>query len=633
MVQRGGKRLKQPPSSSSSPSAAALITSNQLLATQDAAILHPHQSGDTTAAPAGIGTTSSSSSILKELYRIQPEDPTKPDLSALKEVASVYWGTSLVVDLDSISIPSIDDLLELLKAFAHRAKQARSPMGQLHLTNIAILDSLEGIRALVDAVREVLSTEEDGKESPPICQILFLSIQCSPEETIQLESLCLSIANEVIFPAKGGPRAVSRLTAEEQIDASRIKCQVDVDASRDQTTTVGDTGEESAPAELSQVENVPNNIDKGSLGLDDIALVQCDHCHRRRFVNNATAQWVAHLSDFSCSMLEGSQCTADDDWPLALSPSTAPSRTAEAARPSVRATGQKRNRSKSREAQLDMETPVLSAPSVANKKRKTTPRSRPKVLSHAENVEARDAAEIAGTGEANETVKSEIPAPKETIHEIEKDKQPRRRNRRSVEAGTQALFLSLLTPIIQHSASVLLLAQDAPPKSHKEVLAIPDSCFEEEVAVTDLLELLRKSDISSLRFVKFPAGDCRFVRVFNQDHMESFVDILAKFHNITHVDFGGIATTAAGSELQTWRPLSRGFSHTGVSHLCLNHERMRPPVLRAIQSGLAKTQGLIEKIRQTQGVSNDELDKVARPYYPPAWIPPSGDDSVAAGTL
>lgn len=89
-----------------------------------------------------------------------------------------------------------------------------------------------------------------------------------------------------------------------------------------------------------------------------------------RFVNNATAQWVAHLSDFSCSMLEGetpfpstigvletmvgSQCTADDDWPLALSPSTAPSRTAEAARPSVRATGQKRNRSKSREAQLDV---------------------------------------------------------------------------------------------------------------------------------------------------------------------------------------------------------------------------------------------------------------------------------------
>ncbi|EER14897.1 hypothetical protein Pmar_PMAR022060 [Perkinsus marinus ATCC 50983] len=362
----------------------------------------------------------------------------------------------------------------------------------------------------------------------------------------------------------------SRLTAEEQIDASRIKCQVDVDASRDQTTTVGDTGEVSAPAELSQVENVPNNIDKGSLGLDDIALVQCDHCHRRRFVNNATAQWVAHLSDFSCSMLEGSQCTADDDWPLALSPSTAPSRTAEAARPSVRAAGQKRNRSKSREAQLDVETPILSASSVANKKRKTTPRSRPKVVSHAENVEARDAAEIAGIGEANETVKSEIPvradpfinclrmqpqAPKETTNEIEKDKQPRRRNRRSVEAGTQALFLSLLTPIIQHSASVLLLAQDAPPKSHKEVLAIPDSCFEEEVAVTDLLELLRKSDISSLRFVKFPAGDCRFVRVFNQDHMESFVDILAKFHNITHVDFGGIATTAAGSELQTWSVL------------------------------------------------------------------------------
>lgn len=36
-----------------------------------------------------------------------------------------------------------------------------------------------------------------------------------------------------------------------------------------------------------------------------------------------------------------------------------------------------------------METPVLSAPSVANKKRKTTPRSRPKVLSHAENVEVK----------------------------------------------------------------------------------------------------------------------------------------------------------------------------------------------------------------------------------------------------
>ncbi|KAF4731867.1 hypothetical protein FOZ63_031542 [Perkinsus olseni] len=152
--------------SSSSSSSSAVFAANQLVAakasTREASVSHPHHQ-DT-------GAASSSSSALRELYRVQPEDPAKPDLRALKEVASVYWGTSLVVDLDSIALPDLDQLLELLKAFARRAKRARSPMAQLHLTNIALLDSLDRIRVIVDAVGEALSSEEGAS----VCQVLFL---------------------------------------------------------------------------------------------------------------------------------------------------------------------------------------------------------------------------------------------------------------------------------------------------------------------------------------------------------------------------------------------------------------------------------------------------------------------------
>ncbi|KAF4716952.1 hypothetical protein FOZ62_005089, partial [Perkinsus olseni] len=597
-------RYRKQPSSSSSSSSSAVFAANQLVAakasTREAAVSHPHHH-DT-------GAASSSSSALRELYRVQPEDPAKPDLQALKEVASVYWGTSLVVDLDSIALPDLDQLLELLKAFARRAKRARSPMAQLHLTNIALLDSLDrvGIRVIVDAVGEALGSEDGAS----VCEVLFLSIQCSPEETVELESLCLGMANEVILPAPGGPRAISRLTPEERLDASRIKSELGIKEAKPAAAD-GDTGKALLPAELPSAQETPTG---DASWMDDMALVECDHCHRRRFVSTATAEWVAHLDEFFCSMLEGSHCTAIDDWPLIPSPSTAPSQTAVAPKSPLKITGLKRQRSKSRDAQHDLQVDgaPLSAPSVANKKRKP----RPKVAVHADDSEGRDE-----VGDAEDTRK----VIKEAISRIEKEKLPPRRNRRSLEAGTQALFSSLLAPITQHSAMVLLLAQDAPPEGSREVMAIPDSCFEEEVAVTDLLELLRKSDISGLRFIKFPAGECRLSRAFNQDHLESFVDVLAKFRNITHVDFGGIATSAAGSKLQTWRPLSRGFSHTGVYYLSLNQERMRPSMLRTIQSGLARTQAYVERLRQTQGVNNDELDEIAGPYYPSAWMSSLGE--------
>ncbi|KAF4746375.1 hypothetical protein FOZ63_009149, partial [Perkinsus olseni] len=227
------RHRKQPSSSSSSSS--AVFAANQLVAakasTLEASVSHPHHQ-DT-------GAASSSCSALRELYRVQPEDPAKPDLQALKEVASVYWGTSLVVDLDSIALPDLDQLLELLKAFARRAKRARSPMAQLHLTNITLLDSLDrvGIRVIVDAVGEALGSEEGAS----VCQVLFLSIQCSPEETVELESLCLGMASEVILPAPGGPRAISRLTPEERLDASRIKSELGIKEAKPAAAD-GDTG-------------------------------------------------------------------------------------------------------------------------------------------------------------------------------------------------------------------------------------------------------------------------------------------------------------------------------------------------------------------------------------------------------
>ncbi|KAF4685294.1 hypothetical protein FOZ60_006653 [Perkinsus olseni] len=398
------RHRKQPSSSSSSSS--AVFAANQLVAakasTREASVSHPHHQ-DT-------GAASSSSSALRELYRVQPEDPAKPDLRALKEVASVYWGTSLVVDLDSIALPDLDQLLELLKAFARRAKRARSPMAQLFLTNITLLDSLDRIRLIVDAVGEALSSEEGAS----VCEVLFLSIQCSPEETVELESLCLSMANEVILPAPGGPRAISRLTPEERLDASRIKSELGIKEHKPAAAD-GDTGKALLPAELPSAQETPTG---DASWMDDMALVECDHCHRRRFVSTATAEWVAHLDEFFCSMLEGSHCTAIDDWPLIPSPSTAPSQTAVAPKSPLKITGLKRQRSKSRDAQHDLQVDGApsSAPSVANKKRKATA----KVAVHADDSEGRDE-----DGDAEDTRK----VIKEAISRIEKEKLPPRRNR------------------------------------------------------------------------------------------------------------------------------------------------------------------------------------------------------------